>query len=397
MQPTHNKDPMTILKPFFEIENIPVVSQEIVEEYVEDMIIGNMKSNTLDYNIKIMKYFLTNVKTDLDKLTIKDCKHLQTALHNKDCAESTKKQFMIGFKRFLHWYGRNKSERKYLDLADSMKRNFNINPKLPSDLLTEAEVMDMIKVSSNHRDSAIIATLYESGCRIGELLSCRVKDVEFVNGGCSITFPKSKTRPRTVLMIFAAGYVSEYLNKHHDKDNPDSPLFITDRMQSIGTKDKPILGYKPLEYSTIYLIIKDIAKKAGIKKRIYPHLFRHTRATILSKKINESNLRNIFGWSSGSYMPSIYVHLSGEDSANAIREFYGLVNPQKNSVGIEMGICVRCKEPNPVGEPLCRKCHTPLTKEANQTSSLLNQALTSYFIQHPEEQERFTKTLFSTK
>ena len=42
------------------------------------MIIGNVKSSTLADNLKIMNFFLTNVKTDLDKLTIKDCKRFET-------------------------------------------------------------------------------------------------------------------------------------------------------------------------------------------------------------------------------------------------------------------------------------------------------------------------------
>jgi integrase/recombinase XerD len=394
MQNTCTKDPLIGLKTFFESEGISEVSQQIVEEYMEDMIIGNVKTGTLVYNIKIMKYFLTNVKTDLDKLTIKDCKRLQTALHNKDCAESSKKQFMIGFKRFFHWYGRNKGDRKYLDLADSMKRNFKIDRKVPSDLLTEAEVLDMIRVTSNHRDAALIATLYDSGCRIGELLSCRVKDVEFVNYGCNLTFPKGKTGSRTVLLVFAVGYIKEYLSKHHDKDNPNSSLFITDKKQNAGTKNNPLLKYKPLEYVTIHLIIKDVAKKAGIKKRVYPHLFRHTRATMLAKKLNEPNLRNIFGWASGSNVPSLYIHLSGEDSANAIREFYGLINPLKNSIGIEMGTCVRCKSPVPTSAKLCHVCFTPTTRDAEYELKMRKEEVLSMLANNPDA---LTEILYSFK
>lgn len=397
MRVKHIKDPMEILKEFCESSNISPVSQEIVEEYIMDMTIENVKPSTLLYNAKIMKYFLSNVKTDLDKLDVKDCKQLQAALHNKDCAESTKKMYMIGFKRFLHWYGRNKGNRKYMDLADSMKRKSKIERKVPSDLLTESEIMQMIEATTNHRDAAIIATLYESGCRINELLSCRIKDIEFVSSGCKITFPKSKTESRTILLVFATGYIQRYLSKHHDKNNPDSPLFITNSKQSIGTKEKPASGYKVIEYSTIHMIIRDIAKAAGIKKRVYPHLFRHTRATILSKsnKISEANLRNMLGWAPGSYMPSIYVHLSGEDSANAVRELYGLIDPQKTTSGIEMGICIRCKEPNPVGESLCRKCSLPLTKEAEQMDTILNQALSTYFTQNPNTQVDLMKTILS--
>jgi hypothetical protein len=57
MQNTYTKDPLIGLNAFFESEGISEVSQQIVEEYIEDMIIGNEKSSTLAYNLKIMKYF----------------------------------------------------------------------------------------------------------------------------------------------------------------------------------------------------------------------------------------------------------------------------------------------------------------------------------------------------
>ncbi len=76
---------MEILKEFCGSSNISSVSQEIVEEYIMDMTIENVKLNTLLYNVKIIKYFLSNVKTDLDKLDVKDSKQLQAALQNKDC------------------------------------------------------------------------------------------------------------------------------------------------------------------------------------------------------------------------------------------------------------------------------------------------------------------------
>jgi hypothetical protein len=46
MQNTCTKDPLIGLKAFFESEGISEVSQQIVEEYIEDMIIGNVKSST---------------------------------------------------------------------------------------------------------------------------------------------------------------------------------------------------------------------------------------------------------------------------------------------------------------------------------------------------------------
>ncbi len=63
---------------------------------------------------------------------------------------------------------------------------------------------------------------------------------------------------------------------------------------------------------------KRIAEKAGIKKRIHPHLFRHSRSTHLAKHLTEAQMKQYLGWVQGSDMAAIYVHLSGRDVDDAL-------------------------------------------------------------------------------
>ena len=64
---------------------------------------------------------------------------------------------------------------------------------------------------------------------------------------------------------------------------------------------------------TEWKVFKKIARKAGIEKKVYPHLFRHSRATQLARYLTEMEMKIFFGWSKNSNMPSVYVHLSGRD------------------------------------------------------------------------------------
>ncbi|MEM2613605.1 MAG: hypothetical protein QXO15_05170 [Nitrososphaerota archaeon] len=57
---------------------------------------------------------------------------------------------------------------------------------------------------------------------------------------------------------------------HPLRENPDAPFWI-----SIGTRNRN----SPLTYGAVRTLLKLLARKAGIKKRVYPHLFRHSRAT----------------------------------------------------------------------------------------------------------------------
>ena len=62
---------------------------------------------TIANNTKIMKYFLMNVRTDLDKLTIDDIDEFKLTVgtwvrkDGKPISNATKKQFLVGFKQFL--------------------------------------------------------------------------------------------------------------------------------------------------------------------------------------------------------------------------------------------------------------------------------------------------------
>ena len=62
------------------------------------------------------------------------------------------------------------------------------------------------------------------------------------------------------------------------KDDPEALLWI----KLSGNKKG-----NPVDYNDLRMQIKKIAKRAGIKKRIYPHIFRHARATKLLQEVSE--------------------------------------------------------------------------------------------------------------
>jgi ribosomal protein L40E len=101
-------------------------------------------------------------------------------------------------------------------------------------------------------------------------------------------------------------------------------------------------------------IIKKAAEKAGIKKKVFPHILRHSRATFLANHLTEQQMNIYFGWVQGSDMPSIYVHLSGRDIESAVRAVYGLEEEEKKT--IKPAKCPRCGEINTPQARFCHKC-----------------------------------------
>ena len=116
-------------------------------------------------------------------------------------------------------------------------------------------------------------------------------------------------------------------------------------------------------YKDLHAQIRRIARRAGIKKRIYPHLFRHTRATRLLAKVPESIGAKYMGWVNGSKMVGVYVHLASEDVEEAILKMYG-IKTNGNGKDLEVRQCPRCLQVNPATSRFCSRCGLPLTEEA---------------------------------
>ncbi|MFH1520624.1 MAG: site-specific integrase [Candidatus Micrarchaeota archaeon] len=286
---------------------------------------------------------------DFSDATKEDLLNLVTALDLKDYAEHTKYDFKIVLKLFYKWLLGNDEEFPAVIkwLKPRMKSQKH---KLPEELLTVEEVQKLANTTTNARDKAIILILYESGCRIGELLYLKLKNVYFDNYGAVLRV-SGKTGDRRVRIIASVQVLTQWLQEHPDKDNPDAPLWPA-RMK----RYKP----EPFAYASLLIMLKCIAVACGIRKRIYPHLFRHSRATALANNLTEAQLKEYFGWTQGSDMAATYVHLSGRDVDTALLAMYSLADkPVQRETKLDIKICSRCKEKNSPTQSFCGKCGNP--------------------------------------
>jgi integrase/recombinase XerD len=89
-----------------------------------------------------------------------------------------------------------------------------------------------------------------------------------------------------------------------------------------------------MQYGAIRMQLTKISRKAGITKKIHPHLFRHSRATYMANYLTEAQMNAYFGWIQGSDMPSICVHLSGRDIDDAVLKANGIIEKDVSTVDI---------------------------------------------------------------
>ncbi len=292
----------------------------------------------------IPKNFLDPKKKDIDRIL--------DSLYNgpRVYKDWTIKNYVTMLKKFYKWHYKSKGAAlpEYIsDLNVKMKNN----TKAPEDLITKDEISSLIANSRNARDKALFSVLYDSGCRLGEIINMRIKDLSFDEFG-GILKVTGKTGFRQVRIVGdSIAYLRAWLDNHPQKNNLNAYLFCN--------LSEKILG-RNLTYSDVYSIFRKTAKRSGIKKRIHPHLFRHTRATILASKVTEAPLESQMGWVHGSKQTRTYVHLSLRDQDNAILKAYGInVNEDETIKEDRPKECPRCHTLNPSDAQYCRNCWMP--------------------------------------
>ncbi|MEM0003292.1 MAG: site-specific integrase [Thermoproteota archaeon] len=206
----------------------------------------------------------------------------------------------------------------------------------------------------NYRDKALIMALYESGARAGEFLPLKIKNVEFNDIGCKITL-HGKTGSRKIPLIHSTPLIKAWLENHPGKDNPEAYLWC-----GLGYANKGEM----LSHQALKKILVECAQRAGIRKKVYPHLFRHSRATELAKKMTEAEMCQFFGWTLASKMPAVYVHLSGRDLDRVVLKASGLKIAEEVEKSENLVVCQFCKKVYTSDVDFCRTCGRPLKEES---------------------------------
>lgn len=291
------------------------------------------------------------LKIDFEKAKRPDIEMVMNCIERSDYTEWTKHDFKIALKKFYRWLRKteeNPPEVKWIKTAGKKTKT-----KLPKDMLSPEEVRSLITAALTERDRAFISVLYETGCRIGELLSLKMKQIQKHQHGFQITV-EGKTGSRRLLLIASTQYISAFLNHHPSKDDPNSYLWITANYNN-----------KRITYSRICDILKATSRRAGIRKAINPHNFRHSRATHLAKHLTEAQMKEYFGWVQGSDMAATYVHLSGRDMDNALLKLHDIPIPKEDKKENDFSLksCSRCQLSNPPSNIFCSRCGIVLDPE----------------------------------
>ena len=339
-------------------------------------------------NVKLIEDYLNAIKLDACGKVVQD-KHLQcilkmTPILGKNWEDATKKDiervvlwiidkyidvkglethassdYKKVLKIFFRWIktGSRKKDPNVLDPVEI--RNIAIkrvkNRLSREDLITEDDRNKLLHAcSDNLRDAAFIDTNIDAGDRPGEHITLQIKHIGQDKNGFFIKVD-GKTNARPIRLIKSTPKLAAWLNVHPFRNIPSAPLWPNLSGQNYGDQ---------LTYKAIREMLRKRAKTAGINKRFYMYLNRHSEITNTANFLTEGQLRKRHGWTPGSKSPEIYTHLTQGDVDDAMLNHYGIKKNDEDNQSNPPKICSICDMPNEFRASSCSKCGKHLTIEA---------------------------------
>lgn len=304
-----------------------------------------LKQSTRINDIKTLIRFAKTLDKPFEKLNQEDIK---CYIRSLNCSKNTKVYYIHTLRKFFRWLGLN------VDLPDikgEPKR------KKATELIAEEEIQELIESYREPGEKALIAVLYDSACRIGEIASLKRRDVKVENGQWIICV-SGKTGVRNIPLMFSQAYLQPWFDKYHPHKTKDAPLWVS-RSPRLKNQDDSALSR-----NAIWRIVKNGEKVLG--KRIHPHLYRHSRLSELAiKGMPEFMMRSYAGWTDTSAMVGTYLHASPKALSDKIKEItdpdHAKTKPKKSLLMPK--ICPRCHAENNTNAQFCEQCYLPLDVE----------------------------------
>jgi integrase/recombinase XerD len=181
------------------------------------------------------------------------------------------------------------------------------------EVLTRAEIDRLEAAAPTERDKLLIRLLADTGARLGEILALREQDVQEQGRREHVVRLGGKTGGR--LAPISPGLYRR-LRRYVEHGRPAG--YFGDRV-FVGLHSVRGGTYRTPGRGTIEAMVRDAASRAGIRRRVYPHLLRHSALThLLRKGVNPLLVAQVAGHSSLEMIRGTYAHLTVSDAHQAV-------------------------------------------------------------------------------
>ena len=211
-----------------------------------------------NYTGKLLKFYQFNGRKDMGEVTIEDINVYLNHLSLADASESLLNTTISALKFYF----------KQVRYVDGFEMERIVRPRgarsLPK-FLSKNEVNLILRSGRNLKHQTIMCTLYSTGIRLAELLAIRLEHIYWDRNQILIVSGKGK-KDR---MVTLSRVLKELLQFYFEAYKPATYLFES---MKIGV---------PYSASSVQKVVRESAMRSGIRRKVTPHILRHSYATHL--------------------------------------------------------------------------------------------------------------------
>ncbi|MHB1830757.1 MAG: tyrosine-type recombinase/integrase, partial [Candidatus Micrarchaeaceae archaeon] len=186
-------------------------NKALAGEMLAFMQASGAKTNTVIKHLYCFEKYIGAIGSDVDakNATRGEIEKAMAKIETYELSHETKRNIKVVVKSFYkHFVG---EDLYYPKQIAWIKTTVNKNKKiLPEDILNEDEVLQLLDAATNVRDRAIIALLFDTGIRAGELLALRKKDLDMEGNPAHVTV-MGKTGSRRIPIMFSVPFLGNWI------------------------------------------------------------------------------------------------------------------------------------------------------------------------------------------
>jgi site-specific recombinase XerD len=298
--------------------------QEAIREFLQYLEIEKGRSaKTIDnyghYLERFVVYSKIKVPADITEVLIREYRvwlnrqpGTKVGRNIETMKRRTQNYYLIALRAFLKFLRKRGIESvspERIELAKVGERHL--------DLITEAELNRLldapdVKSTQGMRDRAILELLFSTGLRVSELCALSIDDVDLSRDEFSVR--GKGDRVRVVFLTEAAKRcIKEYLSQRKDMDDA---MFVQYGKNAKNAKELR------LTVRAVQRLVKFYAAKAGITRKVTPHVIRHSFATDLLG--NGADLRSVQALLGHANIATtqIYTHVTDSHLREVHKKFH---------------------------------------------------------------------------
>ncbi len=314
-------------------QEITLKNKELIFGYKDNAVARGISKARQEIILQSLLRIASASKADFDKAERKDIEKIMAELQSKGHSAWTIETSKAVIKAFFRWLYDLEANDPLPKCVRWIKRTTPPPTLTKNDLLTKEDIAKMINATDDLMQKTIISVHFESANRNGETLKMTVGSVIFKEEYALIHVGgkmEKKTEIGEKYLMQSYDLLKTYIENHPFRSDPNHPLWIvTSHIKNKKTGED--LRGKVISMPYFGRIIKNAAKRAGINKRVFGYLCRHSRGTQLYGTIGEALAKKQMLQAPDSRMARFYNHLNSDDLLRGLKEANGLKNEEKEN------------------------------------------------------------------